>query len=293
MRRVGLIVAMAACGRLQFDARGDAAIDVAADVAVDAPFATGPFGQATQIDVLGQAEDCTLTGDMLELFFVSARSGTEDVWVVTRATVGDAFGPPSLVQGVNTSATEATPEVSRDGLTLWVASDRAGSLGMDVWITRRATRTSPWMAPVLVPELNSPQLDYPAAIDGPELEVIVQSDRAGNTDLFFATRSDSGATWSTPASLAALNSTSTEFNAALDARARVLLFGSNRAGGQGSLDLYIATRPDRMSAWSPPQGVAELNTAFEDGDPWISDDGHDIFFASDRMGLQTLYHASR
>jgi len=284
------VVMIAACGRVHFDPR---AVDGDA-IAIDAPFATGPFGQPQPIDLLGQAEDCALTGDMLELFFASGRSSNEELWYATRPAIGMPFGAPSLVPGVNSTATEATPEISRDGLTLWLASDRPGSTGVDVWIAQRSTRTSAWSQPVLVPELNTAQNDYPSAAGG-DRHMVIQTDRTGTAaeDLYLSSRPDLTSPWSLPVPITEVNSASSEYNGALDASARVLLFASSRPGGEGSYDLYVSTRPDLAAAWSLPQPIAELNTSSDDSDPWISSDGHDIYFASSRGGTLVLYHATR
>src|SRR5688572_17261206 len=62
---------------------------------------------------------------------------------------------------VNSPLTEQNPAVTADELSLYFQSDRPGGLGgVDVWVTRRASRHSPWQPPVNVgPPVNTPFLD--------------------------------------------------------------------------------------------------------------------------------------
>lgn len=71
------------------------------------------------------------------------------------------------------------------------------------------------------------------------------SDRAGGggTDLWTATRASVDAPWSTPVNVGSpVNSNATELHPYLSADALTLFFSSARAGGSGSLDLFVTTR---------------------------------------------------
>jgi len=99
-----------------------------------------------------------LTADGLELYFSSNRSGAHDLYVSTRATVNDPWGP-AMNLGPTVNSTEVHtywgdqgPEISADGLTLLFHSIRApGSASTAyLWMTRRKTRVSEWETPVLL-----------------------------------------------------------------------------------------------------------------------------------------------
>jgi Tol biopolymer transport system component len=49
-----------------------------------------------------------------------------------------------------------------------------------------------------------------------------------------------------------------------------MYFSSNRLPTLGSVDIFVTTRPDRMTAWSPPAHVVELSTVNGDynAQPW-------------------------
>jgi hypothetical protein len=93
-----------------------------------------------------------------ELYFVSNPTGPQalaDVYVSVRSRDG-SFGPPALVPELSSPANEGGPELSRDGLELYLQSNRAGGLGgQDLWVSRRASVFDPWGAPANVAELNT------------------------------------------------------------------------------------------------------------------------------------------
>ncbi len=102
-----------------------------------------------------------ISGDGLSLYFESDRpggSGSYDLWVTTRATLSQAWGPPAnLGPTVNSSSWDYQPSISADGLSLFFTSGRPGGLGPDdIWVTTRATVSDPWGPPVnLGPQINT------------------------------------------------------------------------------------------------------------------------------------------
>ncbi len=92
-------------------------------------------------------------------------------------------------------------------------------------------------------------------------------------------------TFSMPQNLgAAVNSADDEQSATLAPGGLSLYFASNRAGGQGGLDIYVSQRATLSSAWGAPQNVAMLNTSSGDSPTSISPDGRELFMQSQRPG---------
>jgi len=82
-----------------------------------------------------------LLGDGLMLFFFSRRPGgygQSDLYVTTRASLSDSWGPPvNLGPFVNSAGAELYAYVSPDGSTLFFDSDRPGGHGgHDIWQVR-------------------------------------------------------------------------------------------------------------------------------------------------------------
>ncbi len=102
----------------------------------------------------------SISSDGLSLYFASNRaggSGSWDLWVTTRATLSDPWGPPvNLGSTVNSSTLDLWPNISADGLALFFGSGRPpGLVPDDIWVTTRATVSDPWGLPVnLGPRVN-------------------------------------------------------------------------------------------------------------------------------------------
>jgi hypothetical protein len=84
--------------------------------------------------------------DGLEAFITSNRAGGVgllDLWTSTRQTLSDAWSVPTNLEiPVNSTSNDGSPWLSKDGTTLYVFSDRPGSLGTaplkrDIWYTTR------------------------------------------------------------------------------------------------------------------------------------------------------------
>ena len=103
----------------------------------------------------------SLSADGLTLYFISNRPGghgSYDLYMTTRATKDDPWGAPvNLGPPVNTSAFEADPLISADGLELYLRAWRPdGYGGADLYVSRRPTTSDPWGEPVnLGPGVNN------------------------------------------------------------------------------------------------------------------------------------------
>src|SRR5712664_1114376 len=66
--------------------------------------------------------------------------------------------PENLGNVVNSSFNEYHPAISNDGRSLYISSDRPGSVGSnDIWVSQRANLDAPWDPPMhLGPNINKP-----------------------------------------------------------------------------------------------------------------------------------------
>jgi hypothetical protein len=96
--------------------------------------------------------------------------------------------------------------------------------------------------------------------------------------------------WSAPVNLGAMiNTTANEQGPTLSKDGRTLYFGSDRAGGSGSFDLWVARRACSDCSWEPPINLGPVvNTAASETGPGLSIDEHMLFFTSTRPGGQGL-----
>lgn len=124
----------------------------------------------------------SISADGLTLYFdsrrpgVSSEPGYNDIYMTRRATVNDAWGKPELL-AVNTEGLEYSPDIARDGLTLYYDSPLAGR---DIWVTRRATPNEAWKKGVpLGPPFNTPGIDTDPSISANSSLLYFVSNRPG------------------------------------------------------------------------------------------------------------------
>jgi len=238
-------------------------------------------------------DDPTLTGDMLELYWETTRTGMFDVFVSTRTAVGTPWSPPVLVTGISTSTTEASPEISGDGLTMMFTRYLSTAVLQDIVVSTRATREAAWEDAVPLAELNSPMNDYAAVIAGSGLEIFFHSERAGGMggrDLYTSVRPNLASPWGPPVPIVEFNSPGEDESPFLLPGDLQVLFGSSVSGNR---DIYLSSRAGPGQPWGPPVPLAGINTPADESDPWLSPDGHTLFFSTSRSGNSEIYQASR
>jgi WD40-like Beta Propeller Repeat len=295
-----------ACGRLGYDSLSRDEADGGPNVGVSMPdampaepdAAVGPFDDATRIDELADLgaadDDPSLSGDLLEIYFKSDRGspGDFDIWRALRDSADQPWQPPERVDEVSSDAYEATPELSFDGLVMFLASARAGGLGgSDLWMSTRPSRADPWSAPVHVPELSSESDEWAAVTGAGQTHVVFTRAVPGNSlDLFGASRASAAQPWGAPVPLLGMATEVYEADGHLDAEGLRLAFAGEI---DESRDIYLADRPSPDADFAPPVRIDELSSPSRDEDPWVSPDGRLIVFSSDRTGDQELYWARR
>ena len=144
-----------------------------------------PWGEPVNLGatVNSSAFDCcpSVSADGMSIYFTSPRSGgygSYDLYVTTRATTSDPWGPAvNLGPTVNSSASEMCMAISADGLALFFISNRAGGSGdMDIWVSTRETKDNPWSTPVnLGPTVNSSSTDRAPTIPANGLTLYFES----------------------------------------------------------------------------------------------------------------------
>lgn len=59
----------------------------------------------------------------------------------------------------------------------------------------------------------------------------------------------------------------------------------------GPADIFVASRRSTKEAFADVLPLDGINTASDERDPWLSDDGESFFFSSDRSGQYEIYEA--
>ena len=115
--------------------------------------------------------------------------------------------------------------------------------------------------------------------NGNTMVVVRDDDNGSGTDLFLSQWN--GRVWSRPLAMDSLNSEANERGPAFSRDGQHLYFASDREGGQGGYDLYLAHRDGE--GWSPAESLGEnVNTSEDELGPGLSADGNRLFFSSHR-----------
>jgi hypothetical protein len=273
---------------------------VNADVTVGDLVNLGPV-----VNTSGTEVAPSISADGLSLYFTSDRGGGQggqDIWVTTRSSVDDPWGPPvNLGAIVNSSSNEMAPCISADGLELYFTCDRAGGYGeLDLWVTTRATRADPWGIPVnLGPTVNSPSPDGWPSISSDGLSLYFGSVwrpgglASNDNEIWVTTRATLSDPWGPPVNLGSTVNRSEALWPSISADGLALFFD---LGGH-SLDEILMTRRATVSdPWGPPVKFGPpVNTLYDDGCSSISADGRTLYFYSNRpdgYGGGDLWQAS-
>jgi hypothetical protein len=237
-----------------------------------------------------ELEPC-LTADNLTLHFArGATSQDLDVFRATRPDRSAPFGGVTPVAELNTTLQESRLFVLPDGVTGYLSAERPNSVGgADIWIVHRASASAPFDPTSLVNlPLNSVAHDWDPFLteDGLQLFYCVSQhpDGPGGNELMVAARPSTTEPFASPTLIDELNSASNEGNPSLTADGLVLVFNTVRPGGLGGGDLCYATRNSPAEPFSSVKPVPGINTADREGEPFLSADGQELFFASDRPG---------
>lgn len=149
---------------------------------------------------------------------------------------------------------------------------------------RAAPTLGPWSSVRRMAELNTPHNDWAPSFRDDLREIYFVTERAGQADLYVANRDAVDQRWGEPRLAAALNGDVGEWSPCLSRDGLTMWFASARSGGQGSWDIWEATRTTRASAWVISGLVVELNSIGEDHPKYVDATNRKMYFVSTRPG---------
>ena len=234
----------------------------------------------------------TVTADLLEIYFASNRdSGNDaDIWFATRADPSDPWSDPTLVAELSTSNRDDDgPEITADGLTIYISSNRDQVTNQQIYMSTRAARNQAWSEPVLVDELNTGAREDHAAPDSSHLRMVLRRGDLSDGDLFATSRGSLSDAWADPTPIVELNTGGGESSGYLEGDGTIMVLSSERRDGAGNHDIWITSRDTSSGVFVLPELIAELSGPGQDLDPWVSSDGAYVVFSSDRDGTFDLF----
>ncbi len=260
-----------------------------------------PFGTPALVPGLETGAFATprLSPDELTIYF-TARDPDGGVLAelarAERSSRSAPFGPVIFMTVQSSPANDNDPSVALDHLSLWFHSARSGNA--ELYFATRNNVNEPFGPPVLVPDVNSPTAAdahaYYRAAGGGELWFVSQ--RGGPTyDVYVAKRQGQG--FAEPVLVPELSSaTDEDWQPAPSEDGLRVLLATNRDGGAGGFDLWIAERSSVASPFGPLEPIPELNSDVNEFAGWLSADGCRAYFSSARDtvdGSHRLWYAER
>ncbi len=209
--------------------------------------------------------------------------------------------PVNLGPVINTAYNDQHPALSKDGLSLYLTSDRPGGFGnFDLWVSQRASVDDPWGPPQnLGAIINTSSSDFAPAFSRDGHVLFFSSDRPGGFgghDIWACYRehTDDDFDWQPPVNLgpganSPYDDSGPTFFQDDETGIITLYFASlNRPQGLGDWDIYASVLgPD--GTFGPASLVVELSVpgtaaTGRDTRTAIRHDGLEIIFTSNRPG---------
>jgi TolB protein len=238
-----------------------------------------------------------LSRDNQTLYFSNTVDGDENIYRARRSDRGRSFANAVSLIGINTVSGDGSPYVTPDGLSLYFYSDREGGPGnRDLWTATRTTTSADFAAPEVLAVVNGSAREYFPWLTPDGLGLLFMSDRAGGqgrSDIWLAERRSATDAFSVPRNLSELNTSAHEGGMTLSRDGLTIIFVSDRAGGSGDTDLWMAQRARTSDVFSAPSNLGAVNSNADDEDPKLSSDGRELLFSSTRDGLRHIWRTLR
>ena len=202
--------------------------------------------------------------------------------------------PVNMGMPINTTMNDVGAVLSRNGLSLYMHTNRDGGLGMnDLWVAQRDCKTCPWKPPVnLGPVINTPENDGGANFTPDGKTMFFNSRRPGGfggNDLYVTHREDpcDDFGWGPPVNLGSdVNTAEDEERVSYSPKEDAIYFARG-ANNQNRANIWIAPITKDGVTLGFATEVTELNhPTVNDGGATVRRDGKEIIFWSNRATPQ-------
>lgn len=258
---------------------------------------TKPFGAPMLVNGLSTTQHFAtprLSSDERTIFFTTKVGTQSRIARAVRATGSTAFGPATVLDAQSSTSKDNDPSVSADGTMLFFSSERAGA-NDKLYVAIAPSAGAPFGAATMVTGVSSSsgeeQHPYFRVAGGDELWF--SSTRGGQWEIWTAKKSGTG--FSTPVRVEELRNAEATRQPMITEDGLTIVFASERAGGAGQRDLWMARRTTTTSPFAAPEVIPSVNSAADEFAGWVSPDGCRLYFSSDRLTpkVHNIYVAAR
>lgn len=233
---------------------------------------------------------------------VTGRAGRQDIWVAERQADGSWAPAENPGRPINDERHNGIGAVVDNGQALFLTNTYGGGeipAGTGISISNRGAEG--WEQPITVfdAELIGNNARFTSFYVTPDQRAMVLSlDKGpGKKEDLFVSFPAGGRQWSEPKSLGeVINTSGFETSPFLSADRQRLFFSSNGFGGEGSGDIYMATRlDDTWQNWTEPVNLGKtVNTKGFDGHFMLDEPREQAYFVSgpDATALGDIYTIS-
>lgn len=299
------------------------AVTAAAVVLAGGAYATqfSPWAAAQKIDTIGGNSSELNTASVdgcphqspngLSLYLASNRPGGKgglDIWVASRTSRDAPWGAPvNLGEPVNSAADDFCPTpVHRKGLFFVSREVLPGSCGQgDIYFTRRHP-VHGWREPERLAcasaggpnsELDEQGPSY-VKVGGRALLYFSRNSVTPSVagDIFVSERHDDDGFGPASAVTTLNDAAANDIQPNVRKDGLEVVFSSNRAGGAGAQDIWVATRPTVHHSWGPPVNLGPaVNTAASETRPSLSRRAEQLLFGRSPgpEGMSDIYVTTR
>jgi Tol biopolymer transport system component len=280
---------------------GDAAIDGPGSAAGDGSIAPpGCFGhwmdgsvaidtetvkEVMELSSAGHDLEPWISNDGLRMYFSRDLTppGHGDIYFASRSSPTGNFGTATAVTNLNSTGHEGRAWLTSDELTLALSTAHDGPL--DIHMTTRGVG-QPFGTPdnrhlAMVNAKGSMRFDPFVTDDLRRLYFSSDTGPSGKWQLWIAARSTPGDDFGTPSLVPGITDNSFNYFApALYQDEQLVVFSS--FANNATADLYYATRSSATGSFGTAVQIPKVNTSSSEIDPVLSQDGCELYFASDR-----------
>jgi hypothetical protein len=207
------------------------------------------------------------------------------VFLTGQALAAEWTTPVPVASGINTQYAEWTPFLSSNGLSLYFGRQYGSDSDITIYEAKRSQPSGDFTS---VNEVLSSSGHVIHPWVSPDNLRMYYHQESGTWNMMMSQRASVNAPWSSGTSVAGIP-TGVGFSTLSADELTVVCDNPN----VGNWDMFIATRPDKNSAFGNIRSLSEINTSSVDASPSLSPDGLSLYFHSNRNGVQQIFEVTR